>query len=100
MQKAYGLIRDLHAELVGVSMDGTSEAAMMAKMVGASYKLLSDPDGAVAEAYGVYNLLGDGLAVPSVFIIGSKGNIEWSYVGESVMDRPSTDEILALLRMH
>ena len=80
-------------------MDGISESAMMAKMAGASYKLLSDPYGEVIEEYGVYNLLGDGLATPSVFIIGSSRNIEWSYVGKSIGDRPSIGELLARLTL-
>ena len=63
-------------------------------MTGAAFPLLADPDHAVAEAYGVYNLLGDGLATPAVFIVDPSGNLVWSYVGQNAADRPSVDKIL------
>ena len=58
------------------------------------YPLLADPDHEVAEAYGVYNLLGDGYAAPAVFIIDTDGEIIWSYVGQSPTDRPLPSTIL------
>jgi len=65
--------------------------------VGAPYPLLADPDHRVAEAYGVYNLLGDGLAAPAVFVIDGNGHITWSYVGQAPTDRPPVADILAHL---
>ncbi len=59
-----------------------------------SYPMLGDPDHEVAEAFNVYDLLGNGLAAPSVFIIDTDGAIVWSYVGESSRDRPTTRTIL------
>ena len=51
----------------------------------------------MADAYGVYNLLGDGVATPAVFIIDQSGQIVWSYVGQSASDRPSVQTILETL---
>ena len=48
----------------------------------------------VAEAYGVYNLRGDGLAAPAVFIIDTDGTIVWSYIGNNSHDRPTVQKIL------
>lgn len=59
------------------------------KVINPPYPLLADPKHEVAEAYGVYDLLGDGLAAPSVFVIDSDGNLVWGYVGQSSGDRPS-----------
>lgn len=56
--------------------------------------MLADPDHRVAEAYGVYNLLGDDLAAPSVFVIGTDGRILWSYVGRNSTDRPGVQVII------
>lgn len=56
--------------------------------------MLADPAHSVAEAYGVYNLLGDDLAAPSVFVIGTDGRILWSYVGQSSTDRTSVQVII------
>ena len=61
---------------------------------GATYPFVADPDHLVTEAYGIYNLLGDGLAAPAVFIIGSDGSILWSYVGAAGEDRPPVADIL------
>ena len=94
----YTEFRSLDAEIVGISMDNVSETAGLAETVGAKFKLLSDPDGKVVKEYGVYNLLGDGVATPAVFIIGPNRYIEWSYVGTNVGDRPSASDILTRLQ--
>lgn len=65
--------------------------------VNAAYPVLADPDHRVTEAYGVYNLLGDGLAAPAVFVIAGDGRVVWSYIGQSPTDRPNAAAILAQL---
>jgi peroxiredoxin len=69
----------------------------MDQVVQADYPILADADHAVADAYGVFNLLGDGVATPSVFVIDSAGRIVWSHVGKDASDRPSPPEILTHL---
>ena len=64
---------------------------------GISYPLLADPGHHVAEAYGVYNLLGDGLAAPAVFVIRPDGHIAWSHVSQSAAEQPSAQTILEYL---
>jgi len=64
------------------------------KVIDPPYPILADPDHEVSEAYGVYNLLGDGYAAPAVFVIAQDGEIVWSYVGESPVDRPPVELIL------
>jgi peroxiredoxin len=71
------------------------EAASAA--VSAQYPVLADPDHHVAETYGVYNLLGDELAAPAVFVIASDGHILWSYLGQHAGDRPAATDLLAQL---
>jgi alkyl hydroperoxide reductase subunit AhpC len=61
------------------------------------YPVLADPEHRVVEAYGVYNLLGDRRATPSVFIVDEKGVIIWKYVGEDTLDRPDNEAILEQL---
>ena len=67
----------------------------MAEHSGAGFPILSDEDGAVAKDYGVYNLLNDGVAAPSAFIITPDRRIVWRFVGESASDRAAVEEILA-----
>ena len=61
------------------------------------YPMFGDPDHAVASAYDVYDILGDRLAVPAVFVIDSDGHIVWSYIGQDSQDRPTAADILAHL---
>jgi len=67
------------------------------QVTGAAYPLLADPAHRVAEAFGVYNLFNDNLAVPSVFVIDTDGRIVWHYVGKNSGDRPGAQAILEQL---
>lgn len=58
------------------------------------YPVLSDADHAVSSAYGIYNLLNDKRATPSIFIVDEDGFITWTYVGQHANDRPSVQKIL------
>ena len=48
-----------------------------------SYPMLADDEHQVSAAYGIYDLLGTGRAMPSAFIIDTDGRIVWHYVGQS-----------------
>ena len=63
-------------------------------MIGIPFPILYNKDADVVKAYGVYDLLGDGLATPSTFIIDKQGVIRWKRVGSSVGDRPPTSKVL------
>jgi peroxiredoxin len=97
LEQAYPEFRNRNAALLALSTDSTVDALNMMGVVGASYAILADPDAQTARDYGVYDLLGDGVAAPAVFILSSDGNIHWKYVGEDAGDRPSTDQILTEL---
>ena len=84
-----------NVSLAAVSTDDVEDARNMVEHSGAGFPILSDEDAAVARDYGVYNLLNDGVAAPSAFIITPEGGIAWRFVGESISDRPAVEEILA-----
>ncbi|HIE38341.1 MAG TPA: redoxin domain-containing protein [Anaerolineales bacterium] len=93
----YEEFRTRGVEVVALAVN-TREAVEGAQAaVRAPYPMLADPDHRVAEAYGVYNLLGDGLAGPAVFVIAEDGRILWSYVGQHIGDRPAAADILTHL---
>jgi peroxiredoxin len=69
----------------------------MAQLISAGFPILADANHAVADAYGVFNLLGDGVATPSVFVIDPGGRIVWSYIGKDANDRPSAAQVLSHL---
>lgn len=97
MQAAYSQFRARQVELWAVAFEDVPRSRQMAQLIGAEFPLLADVNHAVADAYGVFNLLNDGVAAPAVFVVDTAGNIVWSYVGRNINDRPSPDAILSHL---
>ena len=97
LQSNYARFHEKKAEVIGVAVQDVARAKSMREITGASFPLLADPDHAAADAYEVFDLLGDGLATPSVFIVDADGTIVWSYVGQNAADRPGADTILSHL---
>ena len=97
LQSAYPRFQERNAEVIAVAVQDVARAKAMEERTGASFPLLADPDHAAADAYGVFDLLGDGVATPSVFIIDADGTIVWSYVGQHAADRPGAETILSHL---
>ena len=83
-----------NVSLAAISTDDIADALKMMELTGAEFAILSDKDAEVSKGYGVYNLLRDGVATPSAVIVSPGGDIEWKYVGRSISDRPTPDEIL------
>ena len=54
-----------------------------------TFPVLYDSSTEVAQSYGIYDLLDDGLAAPSMFIIDADGVIRWKYIGTAAGDRPT-----------
>ena len=80
--------------MLAIAVQDQAGAQTTVNDIGASYFVLADPDHRVADAYGVYNLLNDGVATPSVFIIDQAGRITWSHIGQTISDRPDNQTIL------
>jgi peroxiredoxin len=97
LQSAYMQFGERNAEILALAVQNMTGAQSMDEAVRADFPILADAEHAVSGAYGVFNLLGDGVAAPAVFVIDAQGQIVWSYVGKDVADRPSPAEILAHL---
>jgi len=80
--------------VVALAVASASSVRGIQKRTQVTYPMLADPTHQVASDYGVYNLLNDNLAAPSVFIIDTDGRIVWSRVGRNAGDRPSVKTIL------
>lgn len=94
MRNEYQAFRDAGAEVVALAVAPLSSVEGVRRVIEPPYPLLADPDHAVAAAFNVYDLFGDGLAAPATFVIDTDGTIVWSYVGQSAGDRPSPQTIL------
>jgi peroxiredoxin len=98
LQNDYHAFEDLNAEILAISVESLDMARRVSELLELQYPVLSDTDHTVVDLYGVYNLLGDGVATPSVFVIDLQGIIRWEYVGQSPTDRPDSETILEQLR--
>ncbi|MFW6116054.1 MAG: peroxiredoxin family protein [Chloroflexota bacterium] len=95
LRDEYQAFQDAGAEVVALAVAPASTIDTGVRMViEPPYPLLADPDHQVTETFNVYDVLGDGLAAPSVFVIDTDGTIVWSYVGQSPADRPGTRTVL------
>ena len=94
----YDSIRDLDAEVLAISTDDLEGAEWVVDRVGIEFPILYDSSENVPKEYGVFNLLGDGLATTSTFIIGKDGRIGFQYVGARISDQPPTERVIDELR--
>ena len=87
----------LDTEIIALAVQKVSDAEAMIQVTGANFPILADETHRVADNYRVYNLIGDGLAAPAVFVIDRSGEITWSYIGKDINDRPNAQTILTHL---
>ncbi len=97
MQEDYPSFQQLNGEILAISVEGRDIGQHLSNLLGLLYPVLSDADHQVTDQYGVYDLLGDKLATPSVFVIDLEGVIRWEYIGQDTRDRPSNQMILEQL---
>ena len=89
---------ELDTTVLAVSIDDLSKARIIAEGLGLPYPILYDPDADVISDYGLYDLLGDGLATPATFIIDKDGVIRYRFVADRYYERPDADDIINELR--
>jgi peroxiredoxin Q/BCP len=73
----FDLVRELGARVVAISTDPPAAHAAFAAQLGAPFPLLSDTDGSVARAYGVYDAE-QRRAHRAVFVVGADGRVQLS----------------------
>lgn len=71
----YDRIRNLGAEVLGVSVDGAESHRKFTEKFNIPYPLVADADAKIAEAYGVYNAERK-MARRVTFLIDEQGNIQ------------------------
>lgn len=80
-------------KVVAISVDAIEDSVTFANKLSITFPLLFDEGLKAALAYGVA-MDGDEIAVPSVFIVNTRRQIVFEYVGESVVDRPGVGRLL------
>ncbi|MGF1463118.1 MAG: peroxiredoxin family protein [Maricaulaceae bacterium] len=87
---------------VSISYDSVDKLAAFTSIRSVSYEMLSDPDSAVIDAFGVRDPQyaggrADGVPQPIVFIVDADGVIRAKLWQEGYRERPPIDEILDAL---
>jgi len=94
LEKDLAQFEQAQAQVIAVAVQDQNAAKTLVQETGVTYPVLADSNHAVAEAYGIFNLLNDNVAAPSVFIINKTGEIVWSQTGQAINDRPTNQAIL------
>ena len=84
--------------LAGISVDPVENNHAMVEKLLLPFPLLSDPDGRVIKAWGVWSDGEGGIAKPSLFAVRADGSLAWRYVGRDFADRPTDDELFNSVR--
>ena len=63
-----------------------------------TYPVLYDTTTAVARSWNVYDLLGDGVSAPSMFVFAPAGHLVAAHIGRHAGDRPDAEDILKVAR--
>ena len=79
-------------------MEDLKDAGYAVEGRGTPFPVLYDSEAEVSRQYEVYNLLNDGRAAPSTFVIDKAGVIRWQFIGTSKSHRPSFSSITGALR--
>src|SRR5919206_1296785 len=84
------------AQVAGISVDPPENSAQMVAKLLLPFPLLSDPRGELIRRYGLWDEE-EGVAVPSILVVGRPGEIRYLYSGSDFADRPGDEEIFAAL---
>ena len=99
----YGRYQEAGATVVGISTDSPFALAEFKKANGFPFRLLSDHDGDVAEAYGAkYDndftpMKLSRVAKRSAFVVGEDGALRYAEVLENASEQPDFDAVRAAL---
>ncbi len=98
LREDYEKFEPLGAQILAVSTDDLSQAEFAVEKLGLQFPVLQDPEGQVSKEYKVFNLLNDGVAAPSTFLLDKDGAIRWQYIGKSKSDRRANSQIIGQLQ--
>lgn len=82
--------------IAGISVDPPGHSVAMVEKLELPFPLLSDARGELSQLYGLWNEK-EGVAVPSIIVVGRSGEIRHLYSGSDFADRPGDAEIFETL---
>ena len=95
MQRSKEELDAAGVQILAISTDNLNGPLAMAAREGIEFPILFTAlDPSVPQAYGVFNLFGDGLASASMFLIDKQGEIAWKSIGTNYTHQVFPEEII------
>jgi len=96
-------VSELGGEIIAISPDSAVESEELRQRLSLAFSILSDPDLAVTDAFGLRHLggrsaTGEDKPYPTTFVLDADGVVKMKIENETYRDRPSPKEVLAALR--
>ena len=102
MQSRIKEIRELDGRVLAISVDSQDQSQRLAESAKITFRLLSDPECEVIDAYGLRHqgasMDGGDIARPAVFIIDREGKIAWRTLTDNWRVRVRPETILEQLK--
>jgi len=92
----YDLIRELGARVLAVSVDPAEAQARFADQLAAPFPILTDPDGAAARAFGVFDHT-NRRSNRAVFVIDQGGTVTLAHAWYTPQNSSQFEEVFAAL---
>jgi peroxiredoxin len=81
---------------VAISVDAPDAGATLARRLGLTYPVASDPEREVIASYGVLDAENE-ISWPAIFVVGKDGAIAWRWLADDYKLRVSGAEVLSAL---
>jgi peroxiredoxin len=85
------------ARVVAVVVDPVAQNAAVTRKLGLGFPILSDPDLAMIDAYGLRHangIPGSDIARPATFVLDANGVVRWRDLTENYRVRPRPEDVL------
>ena len=97
IQSHYSDFQANDTEILAISADDKKHAMMSVADLGLSFPVIPNADKSLISQYGVGNIVKQGIAWPSVFVIDKAGNVQLSFADRSGK-RLHTNEIMPVIK--
>ena len=95
-------INKRNVKLITIATDRERPLKKLAEKENYNFTVVADPEAKIANEFNVfgkpidYDMIKNELAIPSTFLINTKGEIVWRYIGTKT-DRPTMDAIIGAI---
>jgi peroxiredoxin len=95
LQRSRAEIDATGVQILAISTDNLKGPLAFAAREGLEFPILfTDLDPSIPQAYGVFNLFGDGLASASMFLVDKQGEVAWQSIGKNYTHQVPAGEII------